>query len=265
MKTVHYLVALTVSLAVLAVGSLNAVAASAVKKPSPEKVIALLTEGNDRFVSGKPLHPHADLARVKQSGAENQGNHAYATVLSCSDSRVPVEMIFDAGIMDIFVVRVAGNVANVDEIGSIEYGVAHVNTPVVVVLGHTQCGAVTAVTQEVQGHGHSLERNIPPLIAGIKPAVKRAMAEHPEAHGDAVIPHAIEANVWQSIEDLFLKSPVCRNLVNGRVIKVVGAMYDVGTGKVTWLPDANVEQILKKVEASPNRATNPMATGGASH
>ncbi|MBI5571635.1 MAG: carbonic anhydrase [Desulfomonile tiedjei] len=265
MKWVHYVVALTVCLAVLAVGSTSALAASAVKKPSPEKVMALLKEGNDRFAAGKPLHPHADLARAKQAAAENQANYAYATVLSCSDSRVPVEMIFDAGIMDIFVVRVAGNVANVDEIGTIEYGVAHVNTPVVVVLGHTQCGAVTAVTQELQGHGHSLERNIPPLIAGIKPAVRRAMADHPEVHGDAVVPHAIEANVWQSIEDLFMKSPVCRNLVNGGVIKVVGAMYDVGTGKVTWLPDANVEQILKKVEASPNRAKNPMATGGASH
>jgi len=88
-------------------------------------------------VEGKSNYPHTDAARLIQAGKENQGDHAYATVITCSDSRVPVEHIFDAGIMDIFVIRVAGNVCDVDEIGSIEYGLAHVHTPVLVVLGHT--------------------------------------------------------------------------------------------------------------------------------
>ena len=107
------------------------------KKPGPEKVIALLKEGNKRFIDRKSIHPHMDAARLAQAGSEDQGDHAYATVITCSDSRVPVELIFDAGIMDIFVIRVAGNVCDVDERGSIEYGLAHVNTPVLVVLGHT--------------------------------------------------------------------------------------------------------------------------------
>ena len=93
-------------------------------KPSPDEVVTMLKEGNERFVNGKSLHPHGDKARLLKAGRENQGDYAYATVITCSDSRVPVEMIFDAGIMDIFVIRVAGNVCDTDEAGSIEYGLA---------------------------------------------------------------------------------------------------------------------------------------------
>ena len=196
----------------------------------------MLKDGNARFVAGKSKHPHSNAARLTPAGKENQGNHAYATFISCSDSRVPVERIFDAGIMDIFVVRVAGNVINGDEAGSIEYGLAHVNTPVLVVLGHTQCGAVTAVTDAVQGHGHALERNIPQLVESIAPAVKRAMTQHPEAQGKDVVPFGIEENVWQGIENLFLTSPATRELVKSGKVKVVGAIYDVGTGKIKGYP-----------------------------
>lgn len=231
------------------------------KKPTADEAITILKEGNARFVSGMAKYPHVGAARLAQAGKESQADHAYATVISCSDSRVPIEFIFDAGIMDIFVVRVAGNVMDIDEAGSIEYGLAHVKTPVLVVLGHTQCGAVTAVTQVVQGRGHELERNIPPLVENIEPAVRRAMAAHMDISGDAIIPYAIEENVWQSVEDLFMMSPASRTLVKEGKVKVIGAMYDVGTGKVTWLPEAKTQEILKKVETSPDRAMNPMAEG----
>lgn len=221
-----------------------------VVKPSPDGVKAMLTEGNLRFVSGASTYPHQDALRLSQAGSEDQGDHAYATVIACSDSRVPVELIFDAGVMDLFVVRVAGNVCDTDEVGSIEYGLSHVNTPLMVVLGHTQCGAVTAVTHAVHGEGHRLERNIPPLVDNIIPAVKRAMADHPGIHGDAIIPYAIEANVWQGVEDLFMKSPSTRTLVKQGKAKVVGAIYDVSTGSVSWLPDTRVDEILAQVEAS---------------
>jgi carbonic anhydrase len=111
---------------------------------TPEAALKALRQGNERFAAGEAVHPRTDAARLAQAGTESQGDHAYATVLACSDSRVPVERLFDAGVMDIFVVRVAGNVVQGDEAGSIEYGLAHVKTPVLVVLGHTQCGAVTA-------------------------------------------------------------------------------------------------------------------------
>lgn len=232
---------------------------SKVEKPSPDEAIQILKDGNTRFVSGKSIHPHADVARLIQAGKENQRDHAYATVITCSDSRVPVDLLFDAGIMDIFTLRVAGNVIDTNEAGSVEYGLAHVDTPVFVVLGHTQCGAVTAVTQEVQGHGHPLEVNIFPLVDGIIPAVQRAIKTHPEVKGADIIPYAIIENVWQGIEDLFMKSPVSRELVKSGKAKVVGAIYDVGTGKIEWLPEENVTNILEKVEKNPKREMHKFA------
>ncbi len=231
-------------------------------KPSPDEVLRMLQEGNRRFAEGKSMHPNTSSARLHQAGTENQGDYAYATVIACSDSRVPVERIFDAGVMDIFVIRVAGNVADTDEAGSIEYGLAHVHTPVLVVLGHTQCGAVTAVTHSILGKGHALERNIPPLVDNIIPAVKRAMAQNPGVQGDEIIPYAVSENVWQTVEDLFMQSPSTRDLVRSGKAKVVGAIYDVGTGKVNWLPESKVAQILKNVEANPQRAMNAMAGSG---
>lgn len=228
-------------------------------KPSPDQALEMLKAGNARFATGKSRHPHQGFARLKQAGSQDQGDHAYATVITCSDSRVPVEIIFDAGVMDIFVIRVAGNVVQTDEAGSIEYGLAHVRTPVLVVLGHTQCGAVTAVTGAVQGHGHALERNIPPLVAPIIPAVRRAMHNHPELKGKAVVPAAIVENVWQGIRDLFFRSPATVDLVKSGKVKVVGAIYDVGSGRVKWLPQDKVGAILAEVLTEPGRPTNPMA------
>lgn len=227
-------------------------------KPNPDEAITMLKEGNERFVSGKATQSHTDAARLALAGKEDQGDYAYATVITCSDSRVPVEILFDAGVMDVFVIRVAGNVLDVDEVGSVEYGLAHVNTPVLVVLGHTQCGAVTAVTNAVQGHGHQLERDILPLIDNIIPAVKKAIADNPDAHGADVIPYAIEENIWQGIEDLFMESPTTRDLVNSGRVKVVGAIYDVSNGKINWLPEAKTNEILKMVEANPERAMEAM-------
>ena len=224
------------------------------KKPSPAAAIAKLKAGNRRFVEERPIHPNVSRARLLQAGREDQGDHAYATVITCSDSRVPVEILFDAGVMDIFVVRVAGNVCDTDECGSIEYGLAHVNTPVLVILGHTQCGAVTAVTKAAQGHGHALERNIPPLIDNIEPAVNRTIATYPEKTGSELIKAAIEENVWQSVRDLFTASPSTRQLVRSGKAKVVGAIYDVATGAVNWLPERETMAILAEVENSPEKA-----------
>jgi len=255
---------LVVVCCVLALTVLPAAASekAAAKKPSPDEAIAMLKAGNARFVEGKSQHPNSDAARLHQAGTENQGDHAYATVITCSDSRVPVERVFDAGIMDIFVIRVAGNVCDVDERGSIEYGLAHVHTPVLVVLGHTQCGAVTAVTHAVLGKGHALERNIPPLVDNIEPAVRAAMASHPKVEGTDIIPYAIEENVWQGIQELFMESPASREIVKSGKAKVVGAIYDVGTGKIDWLPESKVAEILEKAEADPKCAKEAMAGGG---
>jgi len=228
-------------------------------KPSPDVAIAMLQQGNIRFVKGESTHPHLDAERRLLAITESQADHAFATVLSCSDSTVPVEAIFDAGVMDIFVVRVAGNVCGVNERASIEYGVAHVHTPVVVVLGHTQCGAVTAVAQAIQGHGDELERNIPDLVASMEPAVRKAMELNPDVKGNDIIPMAIEENIWAAIEKLFMQSPVTRDFVARGYVKVVGAIYDIGTGNIDWLAEDKTLEILAKVEASPDKAVHALS------
>jgi len=229
------------------------------EKPLPDQVLDIFKDGNERFASGTSAYPNTKDERIAQAATSNQGNYALATVISCSDSRVPVEILFDAGIMDIFVIRVAGNVCDTDEVGSIEYGLAHVNTPLMIVLGHSQCGAVTAVTHAVEGHGHQLERNIPPLVDNIIPAVKRAKEENPDVDEEGLIPLAIEENVWQSTKDLFIKSPATRNLVKEGKVKVVGAIYDLSTGKVNWLDESKPGEILSMVEQMEDIPQNAMA------
>ncbi len=214
-----------------------------VNKPAANEALDMLKQGNSRFAAAESEHNHTDKARLMLAGSEDQGDHAFATVISCSDSRVPVELIFDAGVMDIFVIRVAGYVCNLDEIASIEYGLAHVHTPLLVVLGHTQCGAVTAVTRSVQGRAEPLSGNIEPLANAIVPAVKRAIRNHGELQGDDLIPRAIEENVWQSMGDLLKQSAITRELLAEGRIKVVGAIYDVASGKVDWLPESKVEHL----------------------
>lgn len=199
--------------------------AETVGEPSPR---ALLEQGNERFIAGASVHPNATLARVAETAAN--GQHPFATILCCSDSRVPVDHVFDRGIGDLFVVRVAGNVADTDEIGSVEYGVGHLHTPYLLVLGHTKCGAVTAVVTGAEVGG-----SIPELVDNIAPAAAAAAAQHPELSGEQVVPAAIEANVWQGIADLFARSHEIRELASGGELVVEGAIYDIGTGTVSWL------------------------------
>lgn len=125
-----------------------------------------LQNGNKRFVDNKRIFSHLDKERLKDTALN--GQKPFAVVLTCSDSRVPAEHIFDCGFGDIFTVRVAGNVADTDEIGTIEYGIEHLHAPLVVIMGHTSCGAVTAVLK-----GDKVEGSIPELVQGIIPAAER--------------------------------------------------------------------------------------------
>lgn len=194
---------------------------------TPDQALENLKSGNARFAEGKRTYPHQDAARIQEVV---KGQHPYATIISCSDSRVPVEFLFDAGVGDLFIIRVAGNVCDTDEIGSIEYGTGHLGTPVLVVLGHTACGAVTAVVKKAEVGG-----SIPKLVDNIIPAVEKAKKEHPNLKDDALIAEAITANVWQGIEDLFRRSEEVRHLAKEGKLKVVGATYHLDTGKVEWL------------------------------
>lgn len=207
--------------------------------PSPDEALQSLTSGNLRFALGSLQHPHQDGPR--RSETVSGGQHPFATVLSCSDSRGPVELLFDQGVGDVFVVRVAGNVASVDEIGSIEYGVGHLHTPLLVVLGHTKCGAVTAVVT-----GAKVGPNIAALVHPIIPAAERAHHDHPELSGDALVALAVKENVWQSVGDLLTKSEEVRELVHTGKLKVVGAVYDLEAGTVSWMGQHPQQEALLK-------------------
>jgi len=153
-----------------------------------------LNKGNSRFVDGKNVFPHTGVTRRKET---SKGQAPFATILTCADSRVSPEFIFDQGIGDLFSIRVAGAVADTDEIGTIEYGVGHLKTPLLIVLGHTKCGAVKAVCE-----GAEVSQNIKWLVDNIVPAVNRARTLHPKMTGDELIDASVEQNVSQSNQNI---------------------------------------------------------------
>ncbi len=193
--------------------------------PTPDQALAMLKEGNARYISGKLTSPNVSQARRDETKG---GQHPFASILGCSDSRAPIELVFDRGIGDLFVIRVAGNVSDTDEIGTVEYGAGHLGTPLVVVLGHKKCGAVTAVVK-----GDKVGGSIPQLVDNIVPAAKRAKDKRLE--GDDLINRAITENVLQSIADMLTRSEEMRHLVASGKVKVVGAVYDLADGKVEWI------------------------------
>jgi carbonic anhydrase len=206
----------------------------------PDDALLLITDGNRRFVADESLHFQQDALR--RSETANNGQKPYAVILTCSDSRVPPELIFDQGIGCLFVIRVAGNVAQNDEVASVEYGVGHLGARLIVVLGHTKCGAVTAVVDDAIT-GPNLEKLVKPIV----PAVARARSDNPGLQGSPLVEAAIRANVAQAIADLLRLSPSLAIGVTRGQIRVVGALYDIETGKVQFfdsngpVPSAPVE------------------------
>jgi len=198
-------------------------------QPSPaDQALARLQEGNRNIARGRPENPRLELDHLLAVARE--GQEPFATVVGCSDSRCPVELLFDAGLGDIFVIRVAGNICSGDEIASVEFGVVYVKTPLVVVLGHRHCGAVTAAVEGEEATGQ-----IPELLMEIEPAVRKAHGEHPEASPAELIDHAVRNNVWQAIENLFQGSSIIAAHVRDGKIKVVGAYLDIETARVDWM------------------------------
>ncbi len=216
-------------------------------KVYPDAALKLLKQGNARFVSGKSLH--RNQTRVRRHETAVKGQKPFAAILSCSDSRVPPEILFDQGIGDLFVIRVAGNVADTNEIGTLEYGVEHLGSTLVVVMGHTRCGAVTAVAT-----GAEARDNVLKLVEHIVPAVKKARELNPTLQGESLVPEATKANIFQSMEDIFRKSHLLREKVSCGGTALVGALYDIDSGKVVWLgahPEEKklIEEIRKAAPA----------------
>lgn len=196
---------------------------------SPEVAMARLAAGNARFVNGKATHEHLDAPRRTTVAA---GQHPFATVLACADSRVAPELIFDQGLGDLFVVRVAGNVVDDAILASIEYSVIHTGSALVMVLGHERCGAVTATADALAGHGSEDDRDtrIGALAALIAPAVKAVPASAPDK-----LDAAVSLNAANAAAALSAESPPLRARVLAGKLKIVAARYDLDDGKVTYI------------------------------
>ncbi|MEH1874518.1 carbonic anhydrase [Nostoc sp.] len=186
---------------------------------SPDAALQKLMEGNQRFIQHQPQYPDQSALRLQEVAL---AQHPFATILSCADSRVPAEIVFDQGIGDIFDVRIAGNIATPEAIGSIEYAVVLLASPLLMVMGHERCGAVTAAVQN-----ESLLGDISTFVKAIKPAVEKVKSQP----GDAV-ENAVVANVQHQIERL-KRSQLLTEQVRSGKLKIVGGRYDLDTGRVT--------------------------------
>lgn len=191
--------------------------------PTAAEGIARLKAGNARFVA----NPAGALAIDAASRAAlADGQAPFATVLSCADSRVPPEVIFHTGLGELFVVRAAGHVADHSVLASVEYGAEHLHTPLIVVMGHEMCGAVRAALDTPAGT--SLGPNLDYLLKAIRPAVARTAAQP----ADTRLRAAILENVEETINDLVTKSSVLRHLSDAGTVKLIGAYYELATGRV---------------------------------
>ncbi len=187
---------------------------------SPDEALKYLESGNSRFVSGQ-ISKKDLKSEIKNL---QNGQSPYAVILSCSDSRVPPELVFDESLGKLFIIRLAGNVATPEAIGSIEYAVEHLGSQLVVVMGHSKCGAVTAAV-----NGGEMTPNIEKLIHYIEPAVKEAktMREVPD-----LISECIDINVKLQAKNLMKNSRLLEEKVASGELKIVGGVYDLATGKV---------------------------------
>ncbi len=230
----NFKVTITASL-VLAISAISALALASGTTPrvTADEALQKLVEGNKRYVESKMNACTETTTAAREKLAK--GQKPYAIILSCSDSRVPPEIIFDKSLGEIFVVRVAGNVPDPVVLGSIEYAAEHLGSPLVMVLGHERCGAVTA-TVDAKG---KVEGNIGAIVKTIAPAVKKAKKECKDCKAcdlkdkGKLVECAIDENTKMVAANLTKQSPVLRHLVKEGKLKIVAAKYDLDDGKVT--------------------------------
>src|SRR5438128_9208626 len=192
---------------------------------TPARALDTLKAGNTRFRAGTSVQKNL-LAKVKASAS---GQYPFAVVLSCMDSRVPVEPVFDQSIGDLFSIRVAGNVVNADNLGSLEYAAKVIGVKTIVVLGHTSCGAIKGAIDNVK------LGNLTELVAKIQPAVAASGSGTSKDH--AYVDKVGEQNVRLAMKEIREKSPVLKELLDSGAVRMVGGMYDLETGAVTFFAD----------------------------
>ena len=190
--------------------------------PNPELALQQLLDGNKRFVETSLTHPNQDGERRIALG---NGQAPFAAVLACADSRVPPEVLFDQGLGDLFVVRVAGNILNDQLLGSLEYAAAHLDTPLIVVLGHTSCGAIGAVAEGAELEGH---------IASLAPAIQPAVDKVRDQEGD-LTDNAAREVARMTARQLQESEPIMAELVKAGKLKIVPAFYELESGEISLL------------------------------
>jgi len=210
-----------VAFAMLLISVRGAVSAEHAPAMSADQALKLLLEGNQRFIAGKMEHPNQTPARRVEIA---KGQHPFAAVLACSDSRTGPEVVFDRGLGDIFVVRVAGNVADQVVIESLDYSVKHLGVRVVMILGHRRCGAVIAAVE-----GHEEPGDVGPMLTELRPAVEASKGEP----GDPV-ENAVRENVKLVMNKLATSEELAAMVKSGE-LKIVGGVYDLDTGKIEML------------------------------
>lgn len=188
----------------------------------PNAALKRLMDGNQRFVQQKSEHRDQSQARMKEVA---QAQHPFAALLSCADSRVAPEILFDQGLGNLFDIRIAGNIVTPEVLGSLEYAVDIIGTPLIMILGHERCGAVTAAVQEKHLSGH-----ISSFVKAIKPAISKI-----EGESDDLVDNAVVANVQYQIQKLKQNSTIVAQKLLDSKLKIVGGRYDLDTGEVSLI------------------------------
>ena len=196
------------------------------------KALEKLAVGNHRFVKGEI--DAESLARHAHQSGQSGGQAPFAIILACSDSRVPVEMVFDQGFGDLFVIRVAGNIVAPSQIGSIEFAAEKFGCRLVIVLGHTQCGAVIATLDELVLKESHRSPNLRAIVDRIRPAVEQVLKAHGGRASEQALSESIRSNIRASVERLSTGSLILEKLIDAGELAVVGAEYSIETGEVEF-------------------------------
>ncbi len=201
--------------------------------------LLLLRDGNARFVSGVSERDSFESRARRKEFATRQ--EPFAAILGCSDSRVPVELVFDQGLGDLFVIRVAGNIVAPSQIGSVEFAAEQFGTRLVVVLGHSRCGAIEATLEQLRRPVENQSRNLRSIVDLVRPSVAALLDTELKDDRDALIREAVRANIRASVARLRHGSDIIENLIQNDGLMVVGAEYSLETGAVAFfdgVPDA---------------------------
>jgi len=199
---------------------------------SAQEALERLKEGNRKFVTGERSNnsaiSHAQLAELSKK------QEPFAIILGCSDARVPAELVFNQGVGDLFVIRVAGNIVAPSQVGSVEFAAARFGTRLVVVLGHTQCGAILSTLEELQQPSENQSRNLRSIVNRVRPSVEVLLQTELRHDREALVHHAVRANVSASVNHLRNGSALLEQLIQNDGLMVVGAEYSLETGEVEY-------------------------------